>query len=141
LTVLIEQQINKPASALDNQESNQLVEKETILDPNKTDSNETLESASLISAEQASELAKGYLAGDILYIKLLSKTNQYRIKLISKLGEVHIIYINATSGEIILPNDKISTEPAKQISTEKSNQTNSVINSNMTQIKSIGRKP
>lgn len=126
LTVLIERQINKPATTLDDQESNQLIEKETILEPDKTSSDEKIEANSLISSEQARELAKNHIAGDVLYIKLLSKTNQYRVKLISKLGEIHIIYIRATSGEVILPNAKNDTGSVKQSSAEQNNTINSV---------------
>ena len=55
----------------------------------------------LIGVEQAKELARKLVDGDILYIKLVSKTNRYRVKLISKLGEVRVIYIDASSGMIV----------------------------------------
>lgn len=133
LTVWMEQKINKPAPEPDiqqsNQENSQRIEDGTTPDINQTGSDDMVLSSALISSEQASTLAKEHIAGDVLHIKLVSKTNQYRVKLISKLGEVHIIYIKASSGKIVLPNDKVSTEPVRPISTEKDNQPNSVSDS------------
>ncbi|MGH1542674.1 MAG: PepSY domain-containing protein [Arenicella sp.] len=128
VTVWMEQKINEPEQEVNKQESSQNGEQGSSSELNETEPVD-MEAASIISAKQASALAKNHIAGDVLYIKLLSKTNQYRVKLISKVGEIHIIYIKAVSGEIVLPDDKTSIEPAKQINTEQGNQTNSVSDS------------
>lgn len=126
LTEWMEQQIQEPEQEVDGQEiDSQESEEKIILEPIAKKPDNAAEAASIISSEQAEVLAKNHIAGDVLYIKLVSKTNQYRVKLISKLGEVHIIYIKAVSGEIVLPNDKVSIKPVKQISAEQDNQTNS----------------
>ena len=117
LTVWMEQQINEPEQELDIQEGIQenspRGEEQNVPNIVETGNDNIVDPDSLISAEQASALAKKHIAGDVLYIKLISKSNQYRVKLISKLGEIHIIYIKAISGEIISPNGNVGIEPVK----------------------------
>lgn len=107
LTVWMEQQVNGPKPEDNNQEVTQEnsphSEQEKAQSATQTDPEKTLSPDSVIGSEQAGVLAKEHIAGDVLYIKLMSKTQQYRVKLISKLGEIHIIYINAISGEIVSP--------------------------------------
>lgn len=116
LTVWMEQQINEPEQEPNIQEGIQenfpRGEGENVPNLNETGPDNTVDPDSLISAEQASALAKAHIAGDVLYIKLISKTNQYRVKLISKLGEIHIIYIKAISGEIVSPNIETASQPS-----------------------------
>jgi uncharacterized membrane protein YkoI len=58
----------------------------------------------VIDSERIAELASNLIPGQILRIKLLNRTPlQYRVKLISHDGEIHIIYINAHTGIIIQP--------------------------------------
>lgn len=123
LTVWMEQQINGPEQKEKSQEvkqENSLInEQEGTLNLNQTVSENILDPDLLIGSEQAGILAKEHIAGDVLYIKLISRTKQYRVKLISKLGEIHNIYIQAISGEIVSPNNKALIEPVKQGSTKQ----------------------
>jgi len=58
----------------------------------------------LITARQASQVAQQFVAGEVLRVKLLeSALAQYRVKMISSTGEIHILYIDAHSGEVIHP--------------------------------------
>lgn len=126
LTVWMEQKINEPEQEADNQEGIQRSEGGSTLGSYKISSDDTVETEPLITAEQAAVLAKNHIAGDVLYIKLMPKTNQYRIKLISKLGEIHIVHVKAVSGDIVLPANKAGIEPVKQIRAGQGNQTSSV---------------
>lgn len=61
----------------------------------------------VIDSESIAELASKHIPGQILRIKLLNRTPlQYRVKLISRVGEIHILYINAHTGKIIQPLSK-----------------------------------
>ncbi len=76
----------------------------------------------LIGVEQAKESARKLVDGDVLYIKLVSKTNQYRVKLISKLGEVRVIYIDASSGTLVEKGAKKLEKSSVDSSTETDSQ-------------------
>ncbi len=90
---------------------------------NENASTDALKPQVLISKEQAQESAKELIGGDVLYIKLVSKTNQYRVKLISKLGEVRVIYIDASSGELAEKGAKISQKSSNQAGAKLESQT------------------
>lgn len=60
-----------------------------------------------ISPEQAATIASQAFPGQILRTTLLSKLpKQYRVKLISPAGEIHLIYIHAETGIILKPKPK-----------------------------------
>lgn len=90
---------------------------------NENASTDVLKPQVLISKEQAQESAKELIGGDVLYIKLVSKTNQYRVKLISKLGEVRVIYIDASSGELAKKGTKIPQKSSNQAGAKLEGQT------------------
>ena len=60
------------------------------------------------SPEQAGAIANRLIPGNTLRVKLLNKQQrlQYRVKLISLVGEIHILYLDAHSGE------RIQAEPS-----------------------------
>jgi hypothetical protein len=115
LTVWMEQQINEPGQQPDNsnaiQEGRLTNEEDGSPNLSEVDPNNNVDPYLLIGTEQASVLAKEHIAGDVLHIKLMSKTKLYRVKLISKLGEIHIIFIRASSGEIVSPKVKATSAP------------------------------
>lgn len=120
LTVWMEQQINEPLAAPVTQPK-QTFENNTD-SVKQTGSNTAYDPAIFISAEQASisseqasNIAKTHIAGDILHIKLMPKLGQYRVKLISKLGEIHIIFIHAASGQILSPNSRTNSANSKTL--------------------------
>lgn len=125
LTVWMEQQINAPDKENGNpklrQENSQRNTIEDAPNSSQAGSDNILDPDLLIGSEKAGVLAKEHIAGDVLYIKLISKTKKYRVKLISKLGEIHIIYIQAITGEIISPNSNVLSRPNKQANSEQSN--------------------
>jgi hypothetical protein len=44
------------------------------------------------------------VAGEVLKVKLLEKDlSQYRVKMISSTGEIHMLYVDARTGELIHP--------------------------------------
>ena len=58
----------------------------------------------VMDSNTVSDIAKERVPGQILRIKLLNREPlQYRVKLISRVGEIHILYINAHTGDFILP--------------------------------------
>ena len=58
----------------------------------------------LITSDQASQVALRFVEGEILRVKLLNKTLlQYRVKMISNSGEIHLLYVDAYTGELIQP--------------------------------------
>lgn len=58
-----------------------------------------------ISQAQAATIANKRQAGEVLRTSLLAKTPpQYRVKLISPNGEIHLIYIHAQTGKILKSN-------------------------------------
>jgi uncharacterized membrane protein YkoI len=58
----------------------------------------------LISPNEASLTAQQHMEGEVLRVKLLFRGDpQYRVKLISKKGEIHLLYVNATTGKLIRP--------------------------------------
>lgn len=66
-----------------------------------------------ISTEQVSTAAKRHIAGEVLAVKLLrfaQAAPQYRVKLLSTAGEIHILYFDAETGTIIQPTTTISKE-------------------------------
>ncbi len=104
LTVWMEQQLNSPAP----NDANQKISPE--IDPNnERDTNTTVlakpdnapDENQLIGSERAGQLAQEHIAGEVLFIKFIAATSRYRVKLISERGEIHIIYIQATSGDVI----------------------------------------
>ena len=54
-----------------------------------------------ISSQQASDIARQYVPGRVLAVKKLTNQTRpvYQIKLLNKRGEVHIILLDANSGE------------------------------------------
>lgn len=121
LTIWMEQQINEPEQVFVDKAVDQVSNDDLDVRLIEVDPVNVKENTVAITSEQASDLAKDHIAGDVLYIKLLSKTNQYRVKLISKVGEIHIIYIQAASGDVVTPNNKMVIEPAKQLRIEQEN--------------------
>ncbi|MBX2847172.1 MAG: hypothetical protein KTR16_02535 [Acidiferrobacterales bacterium] len=119
LTVWMERKINAPEPEIQNQRDSQHTGRENTLTPVNRDSEQTVDVASLIDEEQVAVLAKRHIPGDVLYIKLISKTSRYRVKLISTLGEIHIIYLNAVSGEIVVPDDNKDVQASSQVGTEQ----------------------
>ena len=113
LTVWMEQQINEPIADPITQPK-QTLENNTD-SVKQTGSNTAHDPAIFISAEQASNIAKTHIAGDILHTKLMPKLGQYRVKLISKLGEIHIIFIHAASGQILSPNSRTNSTNSKTL--------------------------
>ena len=125
LTGWMERQIHGPEQEDDNQaakqQTDQSNENGNALNSTQTDSENVLDHNLLIGPERAGILAKEHIAGEVLYIKLLSETKKYRVKLISKLGEIHIIYIQAISGEVVTPNTDVTTELVDQVSAKQDN--------------------
>lgn len=120
LTVWMEQQINEPLAAPVTQPKQTLENNTNSV--KQTGSNTAHDPAifispeqASISSEQASNMAKTHIAGDILHIKLMPKLGQYRVKLISKLGEIHIIFIHAASGQILSPNSRTNSTNSKTL--------------------------
>ncbi len=65
------------------------------------------DTASIIDADTIARIAGERVPGQILRMKLLERNPlQYRVKLISKAGEIHMLYINAHTGELIQPSNK-----------------------------------
>ena len=59
-----------------------------------------------LTPTQATQIATTQFPGEILLIKLLSfkqSAPHYKVKLISSAGEIHILYINAHTGELTHP--------------------------------------
>lgn len=119
LTIWMEQKINAPEKKVDSQKGSHRREQGSNLEPNEIALDNTAEAVLLISSEQAGVLAKEHIAGEVLYIKLMSSGNRYRVKLISTLGEIHSIYVNAISGEIVLRDNKIGPQAVEPIVTEQ----------------------
>lgn len=128
LTVWMEQQING-GEPTDNPEAVRPEGIQSHKAPNTAHSTQAelehkLDENLLISAEQVERIAKEHIAGDVLYIKLIPKTQQYRVKLISKLGEIHIIYIQAMSGDIVMPESKRLESATTEAVTDQSDNAN-----------------
>ena len=113
LTVWMEQQINEPEPASELEKPRGAQVGSVDLNLSETDSANGVMSVPLVSSDQARVVAKKHIAGDVLYIKFMQQSNRYRVKLISKVGEIHIIYINAASGDIVSPNDKVPIGPVE----------------------------
>ena len=128
LTSWMERQVNGSEQEGDNQGTEQKTgqrnEYENDLDSTLANPKNLLDRDLLIGSEKAGVLAKEHIAGEVLYIKLVSKTKQYRVKLISELGEIHIIYIQAVSGEIITPRSDTTNKPVDQFDTTQNNVSN-----------------
>ncbi len=66
---------------------------------------------SVIDSEAIALIAKERVPGQVLRIKLLNRVPlQYRVKLISRIGEIHVLYINAHTGDFILPSSESARE-------------------------------
>lgn len=62
-------------------------------------------SLAAISQAQSASIASKQQPGEVLRTSLLAKTpSQYRVKLISPNGEIHLIYVHAQTGKILKPN-------------------------------------
>jgi len=116
LTVWLEQQIHQPEPELNSQTNSAQSAEEVNSALEQTQVNgsdnaiDPVSEAASITVEQAARIAQQHIAGEVLYIKLMPMVKQYRVKLISTLGEIHILYISAASGDIVLPNKKASAE-------------------------------
>ncbi|MFK8022207.1 MAG: PepSY domain-containing protein [Pseudomonadales bacterium] len=75
-----------------------------------------------ISADEAANAARQHVAGNVLKVKLITMPASqpmtaddsatrfaYRVKLISRQGEIHILYIDALSSALIDPHAKLSS--------------------------------
>lgn len=54
-----------------------------------------------ISAKQAASVAQSAVEGDVLMSKLLATQGRYRVKLLSVAGEIHVLYVDALSAELL----------------------------------------
>ena len=54
-----------------------------------------------VSRDKAAQIAQGHIKGRILSVKRAGDT--WRVKLLSKKGEVHVVVVDARSGEVISP--------------------------------------
>jgi len=97
LTVWMEKKIQR---RLDDEPLNPI-----LIAPNQKQALDPSEAS--ISPEQAATIASQAFPGEILRTTLLPKQpKQYRVKLISPAGEIHLIYIHAETGLILKPKPK-----------------------------------
>ncbi|GHA03122.1 hypothetical protein GCM10008090_10100 [Arenicella chitinivorans] len=113
LTSWMERQINEPEQKDEQQDGGQSAQPQNTVEPDQAKRVHPVGEVALIGIDQAGEFARQHIAGDVLYVKLITKSNRYRVKLISRIGEIHIIYVDAVSGNIV-SRDKTGLDQATQ---------------------------
>ncbi|MBX2849118.1 MAG: PepSY domain-containing protein [Acidiferrobacterales bacterium] len=113
LTVWMEQKINAPEQESNDQYDSTDGERDLTLKDSVSDSRISSEPESRLSIKEASASAQQYIDGDVLHVKLLPEVNRYRMKIISNLGEIHVIYIDASSGKLVSDNANNNAQSSK----------------------------
>lgn len=127
MNIWLEGKIQAPASSNDNQQTTSPPINSIVQDTSTADLD-----VAQISADEAADAARKQVAGHVLKVKLLAMPGQqsaavdgssdsnveatpagfvYRVKLISKLGEIHILYVDAQAGTLIDPYTRQHSKP------------------------------
>ncbi len=114
LTTWMEQKINAPEREAARQGPSERSEGTAAAASNESNIERDDLVGSFITAEQASKLAREHIAGNVLHIKLIPKSNRYRVKLISELGEIFIVYVHAVSGDIVFRDNRSEDQSLTQ---------------------------
>ncbi len=114
LTTWMEQKINAPEREAARQGPSERSEGTASAASNESNIERDDLVGSFITAEQASKLAREHIAGNVLHIKLIPKSNRYRVKLISELGEIFIVYVHAVSGDIVFRDNRSEDQSLSQ---------------------------
>jgi len=117
MNIWLEGKIQAPIDDSANQQSERLPSDTLAQDTASTSSK-----SNRISADEAANAARQHVAGNVLKVKLITMSASqptvtddsatqfvYRVKLISKRGEIHILYIDALSSALIDPHAKLSS--------------------------------
>ena len=117
MNIWLEGKIQAPIDNSANQQAERLPS-----DTLAPDTASTSSKSNRISADEAANAARQHIAGNVLKVKLITMSASqptvaddsatqfvYRVKLISKRGEIHILYIDALSSALIDPHAKLSS--------------------------------
>ncbi|MFK7729998.1 MAG: PepSY domain-containing protein [Pseudomonadales bacterium] len=128
MNIWLEGKVQAPTSRSDNQQAPSQPDSTGVPDA-VTSSLDTTR----ISADEAADVARKQIAGNVLKVKLLTMPDRpltsddgglddnadesvalffYRVRLISKRGEIHILYVDAQTAALIDPYARQSNEPA-----------------------------